>query len=327
MSAVVLEAPKPAVATGAIVEVDGLRVEFEETRKLMGSGGARIKAVQDVSLAIEPGETLGLVGESGSGKTTLGKTTLRLIEPTAGKVRFRGRDLSTLSASELRALRTKMQIVFQDPQSSLNPRMRILDIVGDALLIHGLAAKRELPDRVAEILRRVELSADDMRKYPHQFSGGQRQRIGVARALILNPEYVVLDEPVSALDVSIQAQIINLLADLRAERGLTYLFIAHDMGVIANVSTRIAVMYLGRIMEIGTDVVSNPRHPYTKALMEAVPRPDPARARSGQRLEGDIPSPSNPPSGCVFRTRCPIASEECARVIPELKNGVACIKV
>jgi oligopeptide/dipeptide ABC transporter ATP-binding protein len=310
----------------SLVVIEDLLVEFEETRKLLGAPARKVKAVNGVSLGIRRGETLGLVGESGSGKTTLGKASLRLLEPTAGRIRFDGVDLARLAARDLRHLRPRMQIVFQDPNSSLNPRMNVLELVGDALLIHGLSARKDLADRVAAILERVELSPDDMRKYPHQFSGGQRQRIGIARALVLDPDYVVLDEPVSALDVSIQAQIINLLVDLREERKLTYLFVAHDIGVIANVSDRIAVMYLGRIMELGTDVVANPRHPYTKALMEAVPRIDVESGRRAAPLGGDPPSPSDPPSGCVFRTRCPIASEECARAVPPLVDGVACIK-
>lgn len=311
-----------------LVAIEDLHIEFEETRRFFG-GGDTVKAVNGVTLSINRGETLGLVGESGSGKTTLGKASIRLLEPTSGSVRFNDTDLSKLSAEELRKLRTKMQIVFQDPNSSLNPRMRVLDLVGDGLLIHGLSTRSELPDRVADILERVELSRDDLKKYPHQFSGGQRQRIGIARALILDPEFVVLDEPVSALDVSIQAQIINLLSDLGKERNLTYLFVAHDIGVVAHISDTIAVMYLGKIMEIGPakEIVSSPRHPYTKALMEAAPVADPNHPRSQARLQGDIPSPTHPPSGCVFRTRCPIASAECAEVIPPLKNGVACIKV
>ncbi len=310
----------------SLVAIDNLVVEFEETRSLFGRGGARVRAVNGVTLAVARGETLGLVGESGSGKTTLGKASLRLIEPSAGTVFLDGRDLASLPARELRRLRTRMQIVFQDPNSSLNPRMRVRDLVGDALLIHGLATKKEMSDRVAAILERVGLRADDARKFPHQFSGGQRQRIGIARALILGPEYVVLDEPVSALDVSIQAGIINLLTDLRKERGLTYLFIAHDIGVVSHISDRVAVMYLGKIMEVGTDVIARPRHPYTKALIESVPVPDPSVPKGRKRLEGDIPSPARPPSGCVFRTRCPIADDRCAQVVPELKNGVACLK-
>ncbi len=311
----------------SLVSIRDVRVEFEETRRFFGKGGEKIKAVNEVSLEIRRGETMGLVGESGSGKTTLGKASLRLLDPTSGSITFDGVELAKLSSRELRRMRTRMQIVFQDPNSSLNPRMRVVDLIGDALLIHGLATKTDLPEKVGALLERVELSRDDLRKYPHQFSGGQRQRIGIARALILNPEYVVLDEPVSALDVSIQAQIINLLSDLKRERNLTYLFVAHDIGVVANISDMVAVMYLGKIMEIGRDVIRNPRHPYTKALMESVPVPDPTRERNRSRLAGDPPSPSRPPSGCVFRTRCPLADAECARVVPELKNGVACIKV
>lgn len=319
--------PEKCADSETLVEISELRVEFEEQRRLFGGGGARVHAVAGVNLQIRRGETLGLVGESGSGKTTLGKATLRLVEPTSGRIFFDGVELSSLPAAALRKLRPRLQIVFQDPNSSLNPRMRVLDLVGDGLLIHRLATRQQLPERVAEVLRRVELSPDDMQKYPHQFSGGQRQRIGIARSLILNPDYIVLDEPVSALDVSIQAQIVNLLRDLREERGLTYLFIAHDISVVGNLSDRVAVMYLGKIMEIGADVIRNPRHPYTQALMDAVPVPDPERERRPLRLDGDPPSPSRPPSGCVFRTRCPLADADCARIVPELKDGVACLKV
>lgn len=313
--------------TNPLVEIADLRVEFAEAGGILAGRSRRVKAVSGVTLAIQRGETLGLVGESGSGKTTLGKTSIRLIEPTAGNVRFDGMDLATLGAAALRKLRPRMQIVFQDPNSSLNPRMRALDIVGDGLLIHGRATRRELPDRVAVVLERVGLRRDDLAKYPHQFSGGQRQRLGIARALILDPEYIVLDEPVSALDVSIQAQIVNLLKDLKAERELTYLFVAHDIGVVANVSDRIAVMYLGRIMEIGKDIIRNPRHPYTKALLASVPHPDPEKKLARAPLAGDPPNPSDPPSGCVFRTRCPLADDDCARTVPELHDGVACLKV
>ncbi|HET8985376.1 MAG TPA: oligopeptide/dipeptide ABC transporter ATP-binding protein, partial [Trueperaceae bacterium] len=269
-----------------------------------------------------PGEVVGLVGESGSGKTTVGRTILRLIEPTAGEVLFDGVDVTKLNKSSMREYRRKMQIIFQDPFASLNPRMSVGDIIGEAMTIHNLAKGKDREQKVAALLERVGLSPNHMRRYPHEFSGGQRQRIGIARALAVDPQFIVADEPVSALDVSIQAQVVNLLQDLKEELGLTLLFIAHDLGVVEYISDHVIVMYLGRIMEIAPskELYANPVHPYTEALLSAVPIPDPTVKRDRIILQGDIPSPINPPSGCVFRTRCPIATKECAEVVPPLEE-------
>jgi len=281
-----------------------------------------VKAVDDVSFTINRGETLGLVGESGCGKSTLSRTILQLIEPTSGSVRFEGREIAGLSHRRSRELRPDMQMVFQDPYSSLNPRKRVAQIVGDPMLLHGVVAKGEVKGAVRDLLERAGLNPEHYNRYPHEFSGGQRQRIGIARALSLNPKLIIADEPVSALDVSIQAQIINLLEDLQEELDLTYMFVAHDLGVVRHVADRIAVMYLGKIVEIGNadDVYNSPIHPYTLSLLSAVPIPDPKAnaAREQVILEGDVPSPADPPSGCRFHTRCPYATDVCATDEPAL---------
>jgi oligopeptide transport system ATP-binding protein len=317
-----------------LVECIGLDVTFPVRDGLFeraGEGGLR--AVNDVSFAIRPREVLGLVGESGSGKTTTGRAVLRLLRPTGGNVRFDGVDITGFDRAAMRPLRRRMQMIFQDPYSSLNPRLKVRDIVKEALVIHGIGTMQDRDERVVEMLRRVGLSPDAMERYPHEFSGGQRQRIGIARALAVGPDFVVADEPVSSLDVSVQAQVLNLLLDLQQSLGLAMLFIAHDLAVVQFVSDRVAVMYLGRIMEIAPAgaLYERPRHPYTVALLEAVPEPDPARRRHRTALRGEIPSPFAPPSGCVFRTRCPHAVADCAETVPDLVeiapgHSKACIR-
>jgi oligopeptide transport system ATP-binding protein len=293
-----------------------------------------VRAVDDVSFEIKSGETLGLVGESGCGKSTVGRCILRLYEATSGEVLFENRNIYELGKSEMQAVRREMQIIFQDPYASLNPRLSILSIISEPLKIHGIGNKTEQKDRVGELLKKVGLDPNYMYRYPHEFSGGQRQRLGIARALALNPKLIIADEPVSALDVSVQAQVVNLLQDLQSEFGLTYLFISHGLAVVEHISTRVAVMYLGKIVEIATstELYENPQHPYTKALLSAIPIPNPKIKRERIILKGDVPTPINPPSGCRFRTRCPIATEECSKIEPEMKeisNGhfAACIKI
>ncbi|MGF7049308.1 peptide/nickel transport system ATP-binding protein [Paenibacillus sp. DS2015] len=305
-----------------LLQVENLKKYFPITGGVFSRTVGHVKAVDDISFHINKGESLGLVGESGCGKSTVGRTILRLHEKTAGNVLFKGQDIYELPKKELRNLRPKIQIVFQDPYSSLNPRVKVGDAIGEALLDHGLVSYRELKERVLETMNICGLASYQYNRYPHEFSGGQRQRIGIARALIMNPEFIVADEPVSALDVSIQAQIINLLSDLQQDKGLTYLFISHDLSVVEHLCDRVGVMYLGSMVEMAPkrELFSNPLHPYTKALMSAIPIPDPTLKRDRVVLKGDIPSPANPPSGCKFHTRCPIASDICKQQVPEYKD-------
>jgi len=306
----------------ALLEVKNLKVHFPVKHGMFSRVREFVKAVDDVSFSIAPGETLGLVGESGCGKTTVARTVLRLIEPTSGEIKVRGQEISGLSKAELRPLRRQMQIVFQDPFSSLNPRIRVGKIVGEPLKVHGVGNKQERHERVAQLFRRVGLQPEQINNYPHQFSGGQRQRVSIARALALDPGFIVADEPVSALDVSIQAQVINLMVDLQRDLRLSYLFVSHNLAVVEHISHRVAVMYLGRIVEYADKAAlfANPLHPYTEALLAAVPIPDPALSRTKHRVTGDVPSPINPPSGCHFHPRCPIAEARCGTERPELRE-------
>ncbi len=303
-----------------LLHVENLKKYFPEDEGLFTGPSSWVWAVDDISFTINRGETLGLVGESGCGKTTAGRTILRLIEPTGGSVRYDGRDVFQLSPEELRRLRREMQIIFQDPYGSLNPRMTVERIVGEGIEIHGLMNESDRRERVKELLDLVGLNPGHLHRYPHEFSGGQRQRIGIARALALNPDFIVCDEPVSALDVSVQAQILNLLIDLKDEFDLSYLFIAHDLSVVKHISDRIAVMYLGKLVEIAEtdELFDNPLHPYTRALLSAIPRESPELEKDRIMLEGDVPSPINPPSGCSFHPRCPEAYAPCDQHDPEL---------
>jgi oligopeptide transport system ATP-binding protein len=306
-----------------LLEIDELKVHYPVGRRLFGPPRQFVRAVDGVSLSLAPGETLGLVGESGCGKTTLGRAVLRLAAPTSGRIRFEGVDLAGLSGRELRARRRGLQMIFQDPYSSLNPRMTVGDIIGEALDIHQLTPTRAARQaRIAALLSDVGLDRSHTSRYPHEFSGGQRQRIGIARALAVEPKLIVCDEPVSALDLSVQAQIINLLQDLQRERGLAYLFVAHDLAVVEHISRRICVMYLGRIVETGPAraVCRSPQHPYTQALISAIPVVDPDTKRKRVFLPGEVPSPLNPPSGCPFHTRCPIAEPRCQCEVPPLRE-------
>ena len=314
----------PPTAPVPLLSVRDLTKAFPIRGGLLKRQTGSVRAVDGVNFHIEASETFGLVGESGCGKSTTGRCVLRLIEPSSGELRFEGRDVMALSGEGLRALRRQVQIIFQDPYASLNPRMTIGAIIGEALTIHRLAASRQQYEaRIVHLLETVGLQADHMTRYPHEFSGGQRQRIGIARAIAVEPKLIICDEPVSALDVSIQAQVINLLEDLQQKFGIAYLFVAHDLSVVEHISRRVAVMYLGRIVETAPSrqLYSAPKHPYTEALLSAVPIPDPSVKRKRIRLKGEVPSPINPPSGCHFHTRCPLAKDVCSKEVPALKES------
>lgn len=307
-----------------LIEVKNLKKYFTKSSGLIVKKTEYIKAVDDVSFFIKRGETLGLVGESGCGKSTTGRTIIRLYNPTAGEILYDGVDISKFNRNELMPYRKKMQMIFQDPYASLNSRMTVADIIGEALDIHKIAVGKERQEIIYDLLIKVGLGKDHASRYPHEFSGGQRQRIGIARALAVKPEFIICDEPISALDVSIQAQVVNMLDDLQGELGLTYLFIAHDLSMVKHISKRVGVMYLGSLVELAGNVelYKNPIHPYTKALLSSIPIPDPDKSEQIQRitLEGDVPSPLNPPSGCKFRTRCMYAMKKCAEEVPEFKE-------
>ncbi len=317
-------APENGSAAPNLLEVSNIRKHFPVQEGLLRRTVRYVKAVDGVDLTIQAGETLGLVGESGCGKTTLGRMIVRVFAPTSGSILFhdgtRQHDLTRLQGSELKAFRRHLQMIFQDPFSSLNPRMTALETIGEPLLIHGLAKGRALEDRVADMMEAVGLKVEHLRRYPHSFSGGQRQRLGIARALILHPSLVVCDEPVSALDVSVQAQVINLLQDLQRDMSLTYLFVAHDLSVVRHISDRVAVMYVGKVVEIAAtnEIMQKPLHPYTEALLSAVPRPDPHNTSRRILMEGEIPDPSQPPAGCIFHTRCQYREQRCEEEEPEL---------
>ncbi|MBD8498943.1 ABC transporter ATP-binding protein [Paenibacillus arenosi] len=308
--------------TTPLLEVKNLKKYFPIQGGIFGKTVGNVRAVDDVSFTLNKGEALGLVGESGCGKSTTGRTILRLLEKTEGQVLFNGTDIHALKKAELRKLRPEMQLVFQDPYSSLNPRIKVGEAIGEALVDHAIMSKKDVRDYVKEILTLCGLAPYHIDRYPHEFSGGQRQRIGIARALALNPQFIVADEPVSALDVSIQAQIINLLSDLQEQKNLTYLFISHDLSVVEHLCNRVGVMYLGSLVELAPreELFSRPLHPYTQALMSAIPVPDPTRKSERIVLQGDIPSPANPPSGCKFHTRCPYAVEKCKSEVPQFKD-------
>ena len=317
--------------TEHLLEVNGLKKYFPIKKGLFGRAAGEVKAVNGISFYVKEGETLGIVGESGCGKSTTGRALLRLLEPTAGSIKFAGQELTDLSAGDMRRVRKDIQMVFQDPYASLNPRHTIEKILEEPLIVHGMKNAKKRKEKVHDFLKVVGLSSFHAKRYPHQFSGGQRQRIGIARALMTNPKLIIADEPVSALDVSIQAQVLNLMQDLQDQFNLTYIFIAHDLGVVRHISDRIAVMYLGNIVEVATSSAlhEEPLHPYTQALLSSVPIPDPTYIREEIELEGDMPNPANPPSGCAFHTRCPYKMDICSQVVPELKenkNGhtVAC---
>jgi oligopeptide transport system ATP-binding protein len=307
-----------------LVRVEDLRMHFPIYKGILRRQVGAVKAVDGLSFEIRRGETLGLVGESGCGKSTTGRAILRLYDPTSGQVHIEGKDIAELSHGDLRKMRPSMQMIFQDPQASLNPRMTVGSIVSEPLDEHGVVSGKQKKDRVAELLNAVGLNPRFVNRYPHEFSGGQRQRIGIARALALEPEFIVCDEPIAALDVSIQAQVVNLLEDLQSKLGLTYLFISHDLSMVRHIADRVAVMYLGKIMELASvdNLFKDPKHPYTKALLSAVPVPDPKIEATRERviLKGDVPNPANPPTGCVFSTRCPIAENKCFKDAPKWRD-------
>lgn len=310
--------------TNTLIEVKNLKKYFPVKKDSLLGRTQYLKAVDDISFCINEGETLGLVGESGCGKSTLGRTIIRLYDATEGDVFYRGENISKINEKHLKPYKRKMQIIFQDPYASLNPRMTVDELIKEPLLIHNIGSEKERAERVYELLEKVGLSASHFNRYAHEFSGGQRQRIGIARALAINPEFILCDEPISALDVSIQAQVVNMLEELQDEMGLTYLFIAHDLSMVRHISHRIGVMYLGKLVELAdsNELYNNPVHPYTKALLSSIPVPDPRLARNNAKivLEGDVPSPLNPPSGCKFRTRCKYATSKCAEKEPQMKD-------